>query len=407
MITTKTLANISKALGYINAMLFLIMLTPLICGIGEVEIENSTFVFAIKCMIIIIPVIATEMAERLSKNLAIYLLVCIGLFAFIFAVAYVPFCPLSIYDVCYLTVIVGETILLIITRLIDRLKKVDDFLSAKEPSIFDRPKVIYAWYFILMYIVGILFNSKMLCDISFWVTIIYMLAAFVFEYLAGTKKYLYLNNRTKGIPRKRLYGISTAMVLIFLLICLMGSLPSMFMSGYRRYTDVRHWFEDMPPVVVEYEGGGDFEPSADMDSQLSILLEQDGEPAKPSKLLNAIFWILGAICFIVIIYGLVQFIRQIFKDFRNTLDENGDIIEEIKDDEAGYKESELYLKGKHLDSEAMRVRRRYKKTIKKHRKDLPAPYESPDEIEMNAGLAGSEDMKQLHGEYENARYGKI
>jgi hypothetical protein len=163
----------------------------------------------------------------------------------------------------------------------------------------------------------------------------------------------------------------------------------------------------MPPVVVEYEGGGDFEPSADMDSQLSILLEQDGEPAKPSKLLNAIFWILGAICFIVIIYGLVQFIRQIFKDFRNTLDENGDIIEEIKDDEAGYKESELYLKGKHLDSEAMRVRRRYKKTIKKHRKDLPAPYESPDEIEMNAGLAGSEDMKQLHGEYENARYGKI
>jgi hypothetical protein len=357
-------------------------------------------------MLILIPVVVTDIAERLSKNLVIYMLICILAIAFVFAVAYVPFRPLSVYDLCYLVILVGETVLLTITRLVDRLKKVDDFLSAKEPSIFDRPKLNYAWYFVTMYIVGILFNSKMLCDISFGVTIIYLLTAFIYEYLASTKDYLYLNNRTKGIPRKRLYGISTAMVLIFLLICLIGGLPSMFMSNYRSYTDVRHWFDDVPIVVDEYESGGNFESSADIDSQLSILLEQDGEPAKPSKLLNAIFWILGAVCVIVFIYGLVQVIKQIFKDFRNTLDENGDIIEEIKDDESQYTEDELYIKRKHIDSEAMRIRRKYKKVIKKHRKELPAPYESPDEIEEKAGLLGSEDMKQLHGEYENARYNK-
>jgi hypothetical protein len=116
--------------------------------------------------------------------------------------------------------------------------------------------------------------------------------------------------------------------------------------------------------------------------------------------------VLGVGAALLFIYGFVQMIRQIFKDFRNTLDENGDIIEEITDDDMAYKEDELYIKGSHLDSEAMRIRRRYKKAIRKHRKDLPAPYESPNEIEVNAGLAYNDEMKQLHCEYENARYGK-
>jgi hypothetical protein len=406
MITTKTLSGIMKILSYINAALFLVMITPMIYGVGEVGLEDSTIVLVIKCLLILIPVIVTERAQQLSKNLAVYMLICIGMIAFIFAAIYIPFRPLSVYNICYAVVLVGETILLTITRLVDRLKRVDDFLSAKEPSIFDRPKVVYAWYFVMMYIVGILFNSKMLCDIAFWVTIIYMVMAFVYEYLISTKNYLYLNNRTKGIPRKRLYWISTAMVLIFLLICLIGGLPSMFMSKYRRYTDVRHWFDDVTPVEVEYADNGEFTAQTHMDNSMLELLD-DGEPAEPSKVLDAIFWIMGAICLIVFIYGIIQVVRQIFKDFRNTLDENGDIIEEIKDDEASYKEEGLYIKGKHLDTEAMRIRRKYKKTIKKHRKDLPAPYESPNEIEKNAGLDKSEDMKKLHGEYENARYGKI
>jgi hypothetical protein len=136
-------------------------------------------------------------------------------------------------------------------------------------------------------------------------------------------------------------------------------------------------------------------------------LEEDGEVNEPSKLANAIFWAVGALCFIGLIYGFIQIIRQIFKDFRNTLDENGDIIEEIKDDEISYKEDELYIKGNHIDTEAMKIRRRYKKAIKRHRKDIPAPYESPNEIEENAGLINNEEMQLLHGQYENARYGNL
>jgi hypothetical protein len=295
--------------------------------------------------------------------------------------------------------IVIETILLFVARLIDRLKKVE--------GIFDRPNITNSCYFVAMYIIGILFNSKLLCDISFWVTIIYMIIAFSYEYLMGTKHYLYLNNRIKGIPKKRLYGISTAMVLIFFMLCLVGILPSVFMSGYRKYTDIRHLLDDLPPVEVGMGDGGSLDSGMGIDNSLLQMMWQDEEPREPSKLLNAFLWAIGIMCLMIALYGIIQTVRQIFKDFRNAFDENGDIIEEIKDDEAMYKENELHIKGKHIDSEAMRIRRRYKKTIKKHRKDLPAKYEAPNEIEEKAGLGNDEEMIKLHKQYENARYGRV
>jgi hypothetical protein len=184
-------------------------------------------------------------------------------------------------------------------------------------------------------------------------------------------------------------------------------LPAIFTSGYRRYTDIRHWLDDLPAIEVDLGGEGGYMADAIQENPMLELIPDDMEVEEPSKLWDILFWLIGGICLASLIYGCVKLIKQIFKDFRNTFDENGDIIEEIKDDDAMYKESEISLRVRHLDSEAMRIRRRYKKTIKKHRKEIPAPYEAPDEIERNAGLADSDEMKQLHGEYENVRYGRI
>lgn len=59
-----------------------------------------------------------------------------------------------------------------------------------------------------------------------------------------------------------------------------------------------------------------------------------------------------------------------------------------------------------VENEAQRIRRKYRKTIRKHRKDRPAPYESPAEIEALAGLEQDEQMQKLHVQYETVRYGK-
>ena len=44
--------------------------------------------------------------------------------------------------------------------------------------------------------------------------------------------------------------------------------------------------------------------------------------------------------------------------------------------------------------------------IRKHRKELPAIYETPTEIELVAGVADTEEGKAMHEKYEQVRYGE-
>ena len=192
------------------------------------------------------------------------------------------------------------------------------------------------------------------------------------------------------------------MLLLFAVLLLAGMMPSVFLSQQRKYTDFRDWFGEVPLAPFEYEGLGGFETPIQGGGMMELL--GGGEPApEPSVLVNVIFGSIGTACMLALCCGIVLFIRQVLRDFRNGQDENGDVIEEIKD-ELAYKEEALYKKGhRRMESEAERIRRRYRKMIRKHRKDRPAPYESPAEIEACAGLSDDEEMQRLHVEYRRMR----
>ena len=104
---------------------------------------------------------------------------------------------------------------------------------------------------------------------------------------------------------------------------------------------------------------------------------------------------------------LLRKIYATFQDFRKAIDENGDMVEELEDTE----ETVQLIKrttpsSRYKLSERELIRKKYRKTIRRHRKDRPAPYESPFEIETNAGIADSAEGKELHQNYERARYGE-
>ena len=65
----------------------------------------------------------------------------------------------------------------------------------------------------------------------------------------------------------------------------------------------------------------------------------------------------------------------------------------------------LEKRHRRTDSAAEKIKRRYRKMIRMHREDRPAPYESPAEIEEGAGLQDDEEMRELHRAYEEVRYG--
>ena len=51
-----------------------------------------------------------------------------------------------------------------------------------------------------------------------------------------------------------------------------------------------------------------------------------------------------------------------------------------------------------------KIRKAYRKFIRKHREDTPEVFETPHEIEVAAGVVHTAEAKQLHEAYERVRY---
>ena len=398
-----------RVLTYLHATLIAMLVLPLLYALAELQDADGEGMLYLKCLLILIPIIVTEIAVRRLKNLGLYVLSCIAVTAAVWGVIRLFF---SSSGVLYPIVITAESLLVAFFRFQERLRlarqeKEDDLYTAPAVSVLNQPSLGFLWYFAVMYAFGIVFNSKTLCDIAFWNAAIYFFIALAYTYVTATNHYLDLNKWTKSIPRKRLYAISAAMAGLFAMLVLIAMLPSFFLAGQRRYTDIRKWSDNME--FVEYQPMGSPETGGDGyagDDWIAML--NDGEaPPEPSKLWTYLGWLAAAACMALVAYYAAKTLRQIFGEFRDSFDENGDKIEEL-DDEPLQKEERLSLRrGLKADTEAERIRRTYRRTIRKNRKELPAPYESPSELEKNAGLFEDEEMKLLHVKYEHVRYGQI
>lgn len=408
-----------KAVEYLHATLLFVMPVPLVYALAGWADPAGTGALYLKCLLIAVPVIVTERAADRIRSVLLYLLTGILLLA---AVGGMTRLAVSLtgdggshkgYEICYCVIMSVETLFIVAKRFADRAgaakRKREEPLAAKLVSFLNHPTLSLVWYFAVFYLSGLCLNAAALCDIAFYNAILYTFAALFYEYFGATRAYLEMNRRTEGISRRRLYGVSFAMLLVFTVLLSAGMLPAVLLSGHRQYTDIREWFSGVELMPYEYEGQAGFQMPAAGGAPDWMELLDDGQPApEPSKLMIAVFWCIGAACMLALLYGVVQIIRQVLRDFRNSRDENGDIIEEIGDDRTlRRREAVPGRRGRRgTESEAERIRRKYRRTIRRHRKEIPAPHESPAEIEENAGLGDDGQMRQLHRDYEEARYGK-
>ncbi len=281
-------------------------------------------------------------------------------------------------------------------------RKEIDPLALYNGSFLNRPSTSNG-YFIAMYIAGILFNSKLLCDTALFSAITYLFPALAYTFFGTTEHYLMLNKRTKGIPEKRLYAVSGGMLCLYAALLLAVSLPSFLLINARKYTDIREWFTDMPPAPAGYEGDMNFQTSGTNAGGMSQLLMDVGEPSKLSRLWEVLFWGLTIACAIAGVCAIAAILKKLFQDFCRELDENGDKIEDLEEET---ERNPIVAAAREQDGETIKIKRLYKRTIRKHRKERPAAYEAPAEIEEKAGLAEDAAMQTLHVAYERARYGR-
>lgn len=401
-----------KIVEWFHVTLIFALFIPLAFAMGSLTQQGGAAALYVKCLIIAVPVAVTSLASKHVKTLAGYIGICALMLA-----ALAPFLFLrrewKTGDTVYAVGITLEALFIVGKQFHNRLvrtraEKDNDPFAVNGKSFFESPSLSFVWYFAVMYVLGLGFNSKSMCDLAFFSAIAYFFVVLAYMFLETTGEYIEINKRTKGIPKKRVYGIGGAMILAYAVLILAAIVPSVFMAGFRRYTDIREWFGETGIVPYEVHSGFEFqERGMGAENAMLELMEATEPNPELTKMWNGLFWIICAAAGALVLYAVVMAVRQVFADFRRETDDNGDKVEEIED-EPVYKEEILSLVRKHTDnSEAARIRRQYKRTIRKHRKELPAPSETPTELEKNAGLSDDEEMKALHGRYEEVRYNRL
>lgn len=404
---------IKTSAGWIHTSLILAIIIPLIYALC---VEDQTAVgpnLYLKCLIILFPVVITDLAADRCRNLLSYLILCMLAFAATGTAAWILAGSLrgSILIWGYLLLLLGETLFVITNRLTARLqkKKDRDAATVADPTfhpfydILKEPSFLYLLYFGAVYILAVNFNSPSVCNAALFSAVLYALITFLYQYVNETEHYLSLNKRTCNLPSKRIYGIGSGVLAIYLLILMLLTLPSLFTLSHRHYRDLRELTSD---VQIDYAELMPENNSENMgEDPMAALLEEYGEPTPAPWWVDFIFYAISAIIFVFLAIALMKKVYAVFQDFRIANDENGDIVEELQDTQEDIRKIRTPA-GRRRLSEKERIRKEYRKTIRRHRKDRPAIYESPAEIEANTGIAGTEEIAALHTRYELARYGQ-
>ncbi len=369
-----------------------------------------------KSLLILFPVAATDFAICKAKSLTAYLFSSLGIFSLTAMLSWLlgPILSKDSMFTGYSMLIWVETLFLIICRYsIHRKRQTEylnfqageenevsfgDFLKDGQTSL-DKPQLSLVSLFVAAYVFGLFCQNPTLCNITLSGTICYLFLFLLYTYLQKTEEYLSLHKRVRGVPRKRIYGIGRTMFLLLSLMLLLGIIPGLLSINARKYKDIRNLYGSLN---ITYENE-EMETESMMADPWFTNLEGI-EPKEPPKWLDDLFTLIISACGLAFVVFVGKTIRQAFLDFRNGSEENGDIVENLKD-EPEEKISSLFLRRKAGESrDVYSIRKKYRRMILRSRKEVPMAWESPAEMEDKAGLGQDEKMQKLHREYEKARY---
>lgn len=407
--------TIKSMTGWIHATLLFAIVIPVIYALGmhqEKSIENNLYY---KNLLILFPIIVTSFAINKCKKLWNYIVICTITFVIVGLSAWLLGPVITNNNLLwgYVIIIMAETLMIMCFRFGDRMHRIklketmeNNPYWEPEHDLLNKPNIFGIVVFVLIYLLCKNFNNPHMCNVALVSAIIYLFTLVIYKYIDKTEEYLSQNNIVSNVPIKRIYGISSSFLAIFILLLAISVIPSFFTINKRQYRDYRTWILERDVDYSELDNDIEQSNKASKDP-MQEFIEKQGPPKETVIWLKVFMYLLGLGIMVVILLAIIKKIRENFHIFRDTYDENGDIVEELE--EPDVVESKLISDKKEVrnDSERERIRRQYRKVIKKHRKKPPLCYETPYEIELGAGIAQTDEGKELHARYEKARYGKI
>ena len=407
--------KIKRCLEWIHVLMILSMITPLIyMGVMQRDPQLLYQVY-FSSYILAIPVIGSMIASRKCRRFWVYLCFVICFFfvtkigAQIIGNLFPDKLASNIYQVCMNVIAVLVAVVAYIMRIYrsnrKRAREISD-ASFIESMEVDKPNTKAALLFVAFYLYALNLDCPQVCDLALYSSLLYLLFAVVYEYIKKTEDYLRLNEdacQVRNIPVRRIYGIGKAFLVVLLGLLMLTVIPAILTINNRSYNDIRK-SEPSKKGIIEYEFS--VQPMMEIPEFDTDMVPVDDELSPMAVLIVDIF-IYGTLIFAVLLcaYALFLGLRKMLRRFEQASVDEEDVVESLDYMDEGEKIG--IRRRAWIRTEEDKMRRRYRKFIRRHRKDRPAKYETPTEIETAAGVAETVEGKELHKQYELARYGNL
>lgn len=407
--------NISIILEWFHVFMIFSVIAPLVYMGDSRRTSEQIYCIYLASYLLFVSIAVIMTASRRCKKFWQYLLIVVVDYLTVSFIAkqlgagYMD----EIADIIYVSVMLICTCLVAFLAYAMRIyngrrkeaKEIGDASFREAEFEVDKPNRWVCLWFIGVYVYALNMNCPQVCNIALYTTLAYLLVAFAYEFLDKTQEYLKLNEeacKVRNIPRRRIYGIGKYFLIAYLLLLFLAIVPAVLTIGNRNYHDIRishpsktgkmeqldvtYVMKDFPEIMPE---------------------ELEREPVNETMvlILDIITYVIAIIITIIVIVGFLVMVKREMDKFSQTTYEEDDVVESLEpmdEDEKLGSRKPVWKR-----SEEDKTRRRYRKFIRKNRKDRPAVYETPTEIETAAGVVDLEEGKELHKQYELARYGNL
>lgn len=317
----------------------------------------------------------------------------------LYILAAVPVCLLYYYAF-------GFSVTLFLCVLIFLLRCSGWIREDAETSGAEEPRPIHWLVFGLVYLLALVTGAYYQLP---WIRALLTAEIFVcliFSYLRRIDAYIALKQRLANLPADRIRKVGRLILVMLVFLLALLVLPALLcrqepLIGLAEHFRNMHFEVPMNTAPEEIWQGGDM--PREFPGGLA------GEAKEPGIFVRVVFRILTAVSLaagiLLTVFLLYAWWKHVSEQFSRQGDEIVFLSEEVRE-EAGISRLRRRNRKERRGSPNQRIRRLYKKILKKRLPALPGGWETPEELEHEAQLEADEETRQLHELYERARYSK-
>ena len=281
----------------------------------------------------------------------------------------------------------------------------NDISWTEHQTILQHPAGPYLVWFAIVYLAALLCSCPRLCDLSLADGVLYLLTWLVWRQSTVTENYLEETGALTNVPVNKIRRMHRGMILAGMAALIPAAAVAMLFGSMRQYRDLRKADLSMPIVTESMDQGLMPEAQESFPEWMHLMEPEEPAftwPAWMEKLPTVIFILM----MIVVGFLALRAAREYLLEFAGVPEENGDLSQSLEE------ETSVKLRpfrGRFSFggmTEKEKVRRQYRRAIRRYRKEKPGIYESPEEIEAGAAFPPGFDCAALHDAYEQARYGR-